>query len=169
MAVSATGAVQVNLTADLLNPLDIGSGTYAVRYTPSNVFGDGTGANQIKEIFTDTRTLSASASENLDLAGVLTDVFGTVLSFVKIKAICITADPGNTNDVIIGNHATAAALLGFGAAAHTWAIKPGGMFLTTAPDANGYPVTATTADMIKVLNSAGGTSVTYTICIMGTV
>ena len=43
----------------------------------------------------------------------------------------------------------------------------GGMLV--APDANGYAITATTADLLKIANSAGGTSVTYTIAILATV
>jgi len=169
MATSLAVKVAVAVEALLANPVDIGSVSYPLVYSSTNNFADGVGADQAKEIWSDTRTLTASATENLDLAGVLTDAFGNVITFTKIKALIIKADPANVNDVIIGNHATAACLLGFGAAAHTWAIKPGGLFVVVSPDTNGYAVTATTADMLKVLNSAGSTSVTYTAIIIGTV
>jgi len=169
MATSLTAKVGCSLAAEFANSLDVGSVSYPVQYGANYLLTDGTGANQAKSVFTDTRTLTASAEENLDLAGVLTDAFGNLITFTKIKAIIITAAAGNTNDVIIGNHATAACLLFFGAATHTAAIKPGGALMVVAPDVNGFAVTATTADMLKVLNSAGTTSVTYTIAIIGTV
>ncbi len=46
-------------------------------------------------------------------------------------------------------------------------VKPGGAIALVAPDATGYAVTAGTADQLKVANSAGGTSVTYDIIIIG--
>lgn len=169
MATSITAKVGCSVSAEFANSLDVGSASYPVQYGANFLLTDGTGANQAKTVWTDTRTLTASATENLDLAGVLTDAFGNVITFAKIKAIIITADAANTNDVIIGNHATAACLLFFGAATHTAAIKPGGALMVVAPNVDGYAVTATTADMLKVLNSAGGTSVTYTIVLIGTV
>lgn len=42
------------------------------------------------------------------------------------------------------------------------------MFLLTAPDANGFGVTANTGDLLKITNSAGGTPVTYTVVLIGT-
>ena len=169
MATAITARVNLSVAAEIIDSLDVGSVSYPVNYGANYVLTDGTGADQAKKIWTDTRTLTASSSENLDLAGVLTDAFGATLTFTKIKAIIIKADAANVNDVVIGNHATAACLMFFGAAAHTAAIKPGGMLAVVAPDANGYAVTATTADMLKVLNSGAGTSVTYTIIVIGTV
>lgn len=169
MTTSITAKVALAIEAELNNSLDVGSVTYPVQYGVTNLFTDGTGADQAKEIFTDTRTLTASAAENLDLAGVLTDAFGNVLTFTKIKALIVKADAANTNDVVLGNHATAAFFPMFGAATHTLKVKPGGMIAIVAPDANGLAVTATTADMLTVTNGGAGTSVTYTIIIIGTV
>lgn len=169
MATSISAKVALSIVSELLNSLDVGNVSYPVSYGANYVFTDGVGADKAKEIWTDTRTLTASASENLDFAGVLTDAFGNVLTFTKIKAIIVKADAANVNDVVIGNHATAAFVGPFGAAAHTIAIKPGGLAAFVAPDANGFAVTATTADMLKVLNGGAGTSVTYTIIVIGEV
>jgi len=169
MATSLTAKVGCSVSAEFANSLDVGSASYPINYGANYLFTDGTGANQAKEVFTDTRTLTASATENLDLAGVLTDAFGNVITFTKIKAIIVTAAAANTNDVVLGNHATAAFFPMFGAATHTTLVKPGGAVMFVAPDATGFAVTATTADMLMVTNSAGGTSVTYTIVLIGTV
>src|SRR3954465_110978 len=70
----------------------------------SQLFSNGVGANQASNQWHSlARTLGASASEDLDLAGVLTNAFGAVLTFTKIKAIVIRAAVGNTNDVVVGN------------------------------------------------------------------
>lgn len=169
MATTLTARVALSLAAELNKGLDVGSANYPATLGVTNVFDNGTGANQANELFTDTRTLTASSSENLDLAGVLADAFGAVLSFTRVKAIMITAAAANTNDVVVGGHPTAAFSPMFGDPTDTVVIKPGGTFVLVAPDATGYPVVATTADMLTVTNSAGGTSVTYTIAIVGTV
>lgn len=49
--------------------------------------------------------LAASASENLDLAGGLTDDFGATLTFTAIKEIIIHASSANTNNVLVGGAA----------------------------------------------------------------
>ena len=129
-------------------------------------FTDGVTADKADILWGDMRTLAASATENLDLAGVLTDAFGVVVAAVKVVAVLISADAANTNDVIIGGHATLAVPL-FGGTLGTHAIKPGGVFLAAAPGLAGlFAVTPTTFDMLKVMNSGAGTGVTYSIIIL---
>lgn len=166
---TASSRISVNFAGVLESVVDIGTVKHNVDYGATYNLIDGTGADGIKEIFADTRTLAASATENLDLAGVLTTAFGAVITFTKVKAICIKAAAGNTNDVLVGGHATAACFSMFNAATDKLKIKPGGMVLLVAPDTTGYAVTATTADMLTVANSAAGTSVIYDIIIMGVV
>lgn len=137
------------------------------RNTPSDLeLSSGTGASQCDLRYRAQRTLAASANEDLDLAGVLTDAFGTTLTFVKVRGIWVLAATGNTNSVIIKPAAANGFLGPFGAAAHTITLPPGGVFMATAPDA-GWSVTAGTGDKINVANSAAGTSVTYDIHIIG--
>jgi hypothetical protein len=169
MTTSISARVTLGVVAEIINSLDVGEVKYPISYGANYVFTDGTGANQAKEVFTDTRTLTASAAENLDLAGVLLDAFGNTLTFAAVKAIIVKADAANVNDVVLGNHATAAFFPMFGAATHTVKVKPGGMVAFVAPDATGLAVTATTADMLTVTNGGAGTSVVYTIIIIGTV
>jgi hypothetical protein len=146
---------------------DLGAASQPLSYSKSFTFADGAGLNQAQQIFSDTRTLAASAAENLDLAGVLTNVFGSTLTFTKIKGLIICASDANTNDVVVGGHATAALAALFGDVTDTIKVKPGGMFALVAPAAAGYAVVATTGDMLTVTNSAGTTGVTYDIIILG--
>lgn len=127
----------------------------------------GVGANQADLVFTDTRTLAASATENLDLAGVLTDAFGQSLAFAEIVAILVVASGANANDVVIGGAASNGFVSPFGDATDTVKVKPGGTFLLTAPGAAAFAVTAGTGDLLKVTNGGAGTPVTYDIVLIG--
>lgn len=127
---------------------------------------NGTGANAANQVWSDTRTLAASGSENLDLAGALTDAFGATITFTKIKAILIKAAPGNTNNVVIGAEATNP-WVGLLNSTGTITLRPGAGFMAWAPDSTGMAVVASTGDLIKVVNSAGTTGVDYTIVVIG--
>jgi hypothetical protein len=169
MAKTASSTVKLSVVGELADALDLGMATFAPNYSATFGLTNGTGANQINQLFADTRTLAASATENIDLAGGLTDPFGTAITFTKIKALIIRAKSTNTNDVVVGGHATAACASFFGDATDKVKVKPGGVVAFVAPDANGYAVTATTADLLTIANSAAGTGVTYDIFLLGTV
>ncbi len=128
----------------------------------------GTTAGKADRIYAAQRTLGASASENLDLAGGgLLDPIGGAVTFAKVRAILIEADSGNTNNVEFGGAASNAFLGFFKDASDVLVLAPGDRILLTSKTA-GKTVTATTADIIKMLNAAGSTGVTYRIVILGT-
>jgi len=144
-------------------------GTPALPFSLSSNFtlANGTGANQADRVFTDTRTLSASATEDLDLAGVLTDAFGAVITFVKLKALIIKAAAANTNNVNLSRPAGATGVPVFLAISDGIIIPPGYTFAWFGPG-TGITVTPSTGDLITLTNSAGGTGVTYDVVIIGT-
>ncbi|MER5482920.1 hypothetical protein ABT024_06850 [Streptomyces sp. NPDC002812] len=127
----------------------------------------GTGAGLADKAFHDQRTLAASATEDLDLAGGLTDVYGASITFVRIKGLFVVASAANTNNVILGAGTNPWATLL--TATGTVTLKPGGAcgFFAGSGDAVGWPVTAATGDILKVANSAGSTSVVYDVVIVG--
>jgi len=129
---------------------------------------NGTGDNQADLLFVDTRTIAASSNDDLDLAGgSLSDPLGNALTFATVKAILVKAAAGNTNDVVVGGEDSAAFVGPFGGTDETISIPPGGSCLLTAP-VDGWAVTATAADILRIANSAGGTGVDYDIMIVGT-
>lgn len=131
-----------------------------------NDFTFGTGASQVDLMFTDTRTVAASTTEDLDVAaGGLTDAFGTTFTLAELKVLIVCAASTNTNNVVLGGDANSVPFLS--AAATTISIKPGGCFSFTDPSAGGIAVTAGTGDIIQVANSGAGTTVTYDIIVMG--
>jgi hypothetical protein len=132
------------------------------------ILSSGTGAGQADRVFSDQRTLSASANEDLDLAGVLTDSFGATITFARIKGLLVAASSGNTNNVVVGA-AASNPWTGLLTATGTVTLRPGAFFVAVAgtADATGYAVTAGTGDLLRVANSGAGTSVTYDIYVIG--
>ncbi|MGW1661056.1 hypothetical protein [Streptomyces microflavus] len=160
LAVSAYG--------ELSAALDLGTSKAPQALSRSVSLGSGTGAGKADRIWSDRRTLAASGTEDLDLAGVLLDAFGAAVTFARIKGLVIAAAAGNTNNVIVGAASSNpwATLLG---ATHTLTVRPGGFVAvgTGVADATGYAVTASTGDLLKIANSSSGTAVTYDIHIIG--
>ena len=128
----------------------------------------GTAAGQADRCFSDTRTIAASSSEDLDLVGTLVDPLGATFSPVRIKGIAIAAAAGNTNNVVVGGASATqwAALLG---TTGTVTLRPGAFFCAIAgvADATGYVCAAGSTDLLKIANSSSGSTVTYDIVIIG--
>lgn len=128
---------------------------------------DGAIANKANRIWTDRRTLGASGSEDLDLAGSLVDAFGATITFARVRALIVAAAAGNTNNVVLGGVSAGLATIIAPAASGTVIVRPDGLVAFIAPDVTAYVVTATTADLLHVANSGAGTGVTYDIAIVG--
>jgi hypothetical protein len=152
---------QYDSALDLSRVIDNLSKKYSV------VLANGTGANKASKHWHDQRTIAASGTDALDLAGSLENALGETVTFTKIKAILVAAAAGNTNDVLVGGAASNAWAALFGDASDVVKVKPGGVFFLSAPDANGLAVTAGTGDQLKIANSSSGTTVTYDIIIIG--
>lgn len=129
---------------------------------------NGTGADQASQAFSDERSLAASTSESLDLAGSLVDAFGNTITFTKIKVMLVMADAANGDNIEVGGAATNAFASFLGDASDVVIVPPGGLILITAPDANGFAVTAATGDLLKINNADSGAAGTYTIVLIGT-
>jgi hypothetical protein len=163
---SLTATVKASINASLTKSADLASATSRIAHALSLAFSDGTGALQANRIFSDTRTLSASATEDLDFSGALTDIYGDAVVFADIRALLITADSGNTNNVNVTRPASNGLAL-FLAASDGIAVRPGGAFLYVAQDTTAIPVAGGTGDLLTLTNSAGSTPVTYSITVIG--
>ena len=163
-----TGDVIFKMTATYTASKDLSTVTDPFALTKNIAITSGTGANQADLLFHDTRTIAASANDDLDLAGSLTDSLGNTLTFVKIKTIYVAAAAGNTNTVVVGGAASAQFVNWVADATAKVNVLPGGAFMICAPSAAGYAVGAGSADVLRIANSAGTTTVTYDIVIEGT-
>lgn len=123
---------------------------------------NGTGLNQAKAIHIDD--FSISGASDYDLAGSLEDRLGNAQVFTAVKAILVIASADNAGNVVVGGDANALAA-GFGAAAHTFAVPPGGVFFVVNPTAAGWAVTASTGDILQLAPSSG--TVNGTLVIVG--
>lgn len=160
--------VTAQIDAVYKNLLDISTPTDSFQKKSKIELTNGTGANSADLMFHDQRTLAASGTENLDLAGSLVNpLTGEVMTFVEVRAVLVTAASGNTNSVQVTRPSTNGAPLFIGGSDGI-NVRPGGLFMWAAPADGGLTVTAGTGDLLTVTNTGAGTPVTYDIVIIGT-
>lgn len=164
MALTASAKLIFNGTHT--SALDLGTASMPISLIQTLTWSDGTGSGNADRVFTDTRTITASSNEDIDLSGALTNAYGTV-TFARLKLLIITADSANTNNVVITRPASNGVPL-FAAASDAISVRPGGFFAWGCTDATAVVVTAGTGDLINISNSSSGTSVTYSIVALGT-
>lgn len=170
MSATLVTKVQLSTVATLTKALDLVNATAPMSQTFKAVLSSGTGAGKADLIFSDTRTILASAADDLDLAGGLTSPLGDSLTFVKVKALIVSASTANTNTVLVGGDAGNTFL--------TWVVgendgvvlRPGATLALFAgqDDATAYPVAAGTGDLLRITNGSSGSTVDYSIVIIGT-
>jgi len=167
MALTGKFRFQAQIThtgaSDLATLTDVVSGTTL----PSWAITSGTGANQADMIFHDQRSLAASTSEELDLAGSLVDAFDATLTFARIKGLVIYAASTNGGLIQVGGAASNGFINWVASATDIIQVRAGGTFSLIAPDAIAYAVTATTGDFFKINNTDGAAAGIYDIYIIG--
>lgn len=135
----------------------------------------GTAVDQISQALTTTVSIAGGATNNFDLVGNMTNVVGdasaplTGIKSILIELINVAQDATNgtaCTGITIGNHATAAWVAPFGATG-TYVIKSGGYWHHEEPTAGGVAVTATTADILKIVNNDGAVAAYVRITIIG--
>lgn len=135
---------------------------FPVNYQPTFSFSAGTGALQGDLLYQGTQALTAGVN-TVDLAGVLTDAFGAVLSPARIKVIAFRNN-STTNIMTLGAAASNQWISWLGTSTSTKIVRPGGAFIEISPDATGWAVTAGTADQLKI---AGTGTDTFDLLLFG--
>lgn len=156
----------VGLTATYTSALDLTTASAPVNYQRQFTLSEGAGLNAANKIWSDNRTIAASGTDDLDVAGVLTDPFGASITLARIKGIFVFASSANSNNVVVGAGTNPITTI-MGGTTPTIIVRPGGMLALWAPDATAYTVTAATADILRIANSGAGTSVNYDIVLIG--
>jgi hypothetical protein len=157
----------LSVRATMQETLDLKARQAALAFSRSLSLVNGVGAGQGDKVWDDIRTIAASGTDDLDLSGSLTDAFGATATFARVKGLFVSADAGNTNNVVVGGAAATQWVGPFGAATHTVAVRPGGWFGIACSDATGWPVVNAASDLLRIANSGAGTGVTYSIVILG--
>lgn len=163
---SSTLTARVNYTYTNVKTLGDVSQTATASY--SQVMNNGTSNDQSDLAYSTQLTINAGLNTTLDLAGALTNEFGTTLTFVEITSVYIDLPSSVTNQassVTIGD-ATAPVPLGFLGTTPRWQLPKGGVFFVANPTA-GWAVTATSADGLKILNNDGVNAAVMNIVITG--
>ena len=160
------GLIRVGMELLYQGDSDLGRLQDKISLPADIVVGSGILAKQANLMYSDQRTISGSGTDTLDLAGSLTDVFGTTLAFNEIVAIYIKAAAANGDVIRIGG-AASNAFVGPWPTGDKHDVAPGEAFLATKINtAVGWPVTAGTADLFD-LENVSGSAVTYDIIILG--
>ncbi len=159
--------IMVAVSGTLNSTLDLVTAEAPLSQRTTIDLTSGVAANQADLIWSDTRTLAASTAEDLDLKGTLTDAFGGAFTPAKLKAIYVCAAAANTNTVKVGGDAASVPWLGD--VTDVVVVPPGGCYVQVAPALAGLAtVTAATGDIVQVENGGAGTTVTYSIVLIGT-
>jgi len=127
------------------------------------VHATGTNANQMTSLFHEQVTLTSGQSRTNNLASI-TDAFGDTIVFAEVRVLAFASASANADAITIGNASANEFDSWCGGTNHTVTVRPGGFFLTVAPDLTGYAVS--TNGNLKVLNT-GTNSVTYEIYVGG--
>lgn len=160
------GNISLSLDLTQVGSNDLGSPKMRVSVSKLLSLVAGTAdTDEANVLFSDQRTIAASSNEDLDLAGSLTDAFGSTITAAEIVAIYVSAASGNTNNVEITVPASNGFVGPFKAASDGYVVKPGEYFF--AQSQSGWAVTAGTGDLLNIANSSSGTGVTYDIVIVG--
>lgn len=163
---AVTSSIKISAKSQQILELDLGSAGYSPEEVLTYSLADGTGANQVNQVFADQRTLGATTSEEIDLSGGLTDVYGNSIVFTKIKAIIVSAASANGGNIEVGGSATNGFDTWVGATGDYVVVPPGGALAVIAPNATGFAVTAATGDLLKI-NNTDSASGTYNITLIG--
>lgn len=152
MGTIASFAQTLNLTGVFTKALDLSTPNEPFSIPQSQVFIDGSSANQVGSIWHDTITLDTNNAydESLDLAGDATfkDAFGDAITFTTIKVLYIhnrTTTSGydlTISGTFINNNL-------LGGADSTIILGPGGVCLLTSP-VDGFAVSAGDGDILTL-------------------
>ncbi len=159
-----TTDIRFSLTAQYVDSADLNPNRGALPLTVEDALESGTTANKADLLWWDTRTLT-SASEDLDLAGSLVDVFDNVLTFVKIIGIYIKNQSTTaTESLAVGGAAANQFINWVGNSSDILNVGPDGILWVWSP-VDGYAVTADSGDKLKI--DSGSDTITYDIILIG--
>lgn len=155
-ATLSSAAVLSTIRFTYSNPSDIASPSTSLQSSTTYVTLSGNSA------WWDTRTLGGTASEDIDLAGGVADVYGRTLTFTTITSLSVF-NTGTTGGPIRIGGATASGWVGpFGTTADFVSVGRGFSYQQAS---SGWAVTAGSADILRIATTGVGTN--YNIIITG--
>lgn len=146
----------------------VASSTNSGSFAWSAAYTDGTGASKAQKIYFNSYSISGSGSQSLDLAGSLTNAFGSTITFANIKGLWIEHQTTTATGVLDINGVFVTQGTGSPLAGTTPKIqlRPGYLLLLGGATSGGYTVTNTTQDVLTLTNN-DASSVTVRVCVFG--
>jgi hypothetical protein len=171
MADTLSVDLKASLTWLFSEGLDLSTVNDNAKLEYSQSTADGTGADQADKLWHDQRTVNAASNDDLDLTALVNSIFGTnvSISFAKVKAVLIVNASTTAGQLLrVGGAGAGQAFATPFNGSATAVVEVGAdscLMLVNKKD--GWTVTPTTGDILRVAN-AGGSAVTYKIAIIGT-
>jgi hypothetical protein len=159
--------LRLTLSTLYQNALDNSTPEDAANYSFGATLATGTAANLADRVFHDRRTLGTATSENLDLAGSLTDPLGNTVSMAKVKGLLIQNRTATAGAYLLVGGAASNQFPFLNAVGEKCRVGPSGMAFFWNP-VDGFTVTAGTGDQLKIDNPGAVASIDYDIFIIGT-
>ena len=145
---------------------DFGGDVFNSKMEHDAHYTDGTTAGKADILFADTRTITSGGTDDLDLAGSLSNAFGATITAAEVVAIFIKSAAANTTNLTVGVGTNPLSGWLGGTTPTVGPIRPGGVLLRAETDAAGLcAVTAGTGDILRIAN-ASGAAATYQIAIL---
>lgn len=169
MPTSLSSAARCGMTWTFTNPNSAyGDASVSGGYSYSKSLANGTAASQADRIYLGQHTIAASGTLDLDLAGSLTDVFGSVITFARVKAVLIVpASTSTASGFKVGAAAVNQFYGFFNAATDAEKVDATGVFFKSRTDATAWPVTAGTGDLLRVTNLDAANAAVLNVAIVG--
>jgi hypothetical protein len=149
-------------TNALANTTNSGSVSY------SKTLSDGANAGQANRMYMATGTIAGAGTLSIDLAASLANVFGSTITFARVKGFYfnLTSDTTSTS-VTLGGAGSNPAILWFGNVNDTESVRNDGVSVHWCTDATAWAVTAATADILLITNADATNTATYKLFIVG--
>lgn len=166
MATHLTTTARMALKAIMASELSLGSAVAELTKPFDDALTSGAGLDSADLVWWDSRSVGSGSPDDLDLTGGLTSVFGTPLSFARLKSVLVHNKSGTASAVLlVGDHPTAAFAGCFGDAGDIVKVGPGGVLFLWNPSAAGYPVISGTADVLRIAAASG--TIEYDVVLVG--
>ena len=144
-----------------------------LRERSETIYTKGSADNQLQELFRDRRTVTTSTTaDDIDVAGVLSNIFGDMITFVKLRQISIYNLATASGEFLSVGGASSnpiTSIFSQSGAPATASINvhPGGVLILSAPK-DGFTVTAGSADTLRVNHEGSAGDISYDIILKGT-
>lgn len=151
----AVNTIKAVLGWDFESVLTMGNSSNIATHTVSTSMTNGTGAAGTADlVYSTSVTIAASGNTTITFTA-LSSLLGVSMSFARIKCMLIENSTNKTaSSIAIGNGANPW-INWIAPSTGTINVRNGGAVLLFCTDATAYAVTASTGDVLKILNSDG--------------